>query len=239
MAGLVRRGAVITAATVASLIGVGVVGRFAAETDAGRSAITVLLDGLDLGPAGHLRIAGLHGDPFGRFVIDRLSVRDAKGAWLEAAGLQVAWRPADLLQSRLHILRAGVTALSLHRAPDLGPAKPASPQDLDLVIDQAVARVELGADLAGRQGVYDLTGRANLARSGDQEMSLKAVSRLHPGDFLEAQFDSRKGRSFALTAEALEAQGGQILATNRSGGGALFTIRLPQTESPPPVEIFP
>jgi two-component system sensor histidine kinase KdpD len=41
------------------------------------------------------------------------------------------------------------------------------------------------------------------------------------------------GLGLAIVKGFVEAQGGQISVANRPGGGALFTIRIPQTESPP------
>jgi two-component system sensor histidine kinase KdpD len=41
------------------------------------------------------------------------------------------------------------------------------------------------------------------------------------------------GLGLAIVKGFVEAHGGQISAANRPGGGAIFTIRIPQTESPP------
>jgi two-component system sensor histidine kinase KdpD len=41
------------------------------------------------------------------------------------------------------------------------------------------------------------------------------------------------GLGLAIVKGFIEAQGGQIIAANRSEGGAVFTIRLPQTKHPP------
>ena len=44
------------------------------------------------------------------------------------------------------------------------------------------------------------------------------------------------GLGLAIVKGFIEAQGGQIAAANRPDGGAVFTIRLPQTEQPPQIE---
>ncbi len=44
------------------------------------------------------------------------------------------------------------------------------------------------------------------------------------------------GLGLAIVKGFVEAHGGQISAANRPGGGAIFTIRLPQKESPPAIE---
>jgi two-component system sensor histidine kinase KdpD len=44
------------------------------------------------------------------------------------------------------------------------------------------------------------------------------------------------GLGLAIVKGFVEAQGGQIIAANRPQGGAVFTIRLPQTKQPPVIE---
>jgi two-component system sensor histidine kinase KdpD len=44
------------------------------------------------------------------------------------------------------------------------------------------------------------------------------------------------GLGLAIVKGFVEAQGGQVIAANRPEGGAVFTIRLPQTEQPPAME---
>ena len=44
------------------------------------------------------------------------------------------------------------------------------------------------------------------------------------------------GLGLTIVKGFVEAHGGSVLAENRPGGGATFTIRLPQTEKPPTVE---
>ena len=41
------------------------------------------------------------------------------------------------------------------------------------------------------------------------------------------------GLGLAIVKGFVEAHGGQISAANRPGGGAMFTIKIPQTEKPP------
>ena len=44
------------------------------------------------------------------------------------------------------------------------------------------------------------------------------------------------GLGLAIVKGFVEANGGQITAANRPGGGAVFIIRVPQNESPPTLE---
>ena len=44
------------------------------------------------------------------------------------------------------------------------------------------------------------------------------------------------GLGLTIAKGFIEAQGGTIAAANRPGGGAIFSLRLPRTEKPPPVE---
>jgi signal transduction histidine kinase len=44
------------------------------------------------------------------------------------------------------------------------------------------------------------------------------------------------GLGLTIAKGFVEAQGGTITAANRPGGGAIFSLRLPQSEKSPPVE---
>jgi signal transduction histidine kinase len=64
-----------------------------------------------------------------------------------------------------------------------------------------------------------------------------------PSQFLPRIFDKffrapsapagGSGLGLAIVKGFVEAHGGQISAANRPGGGAIFTITIPQTEKPP------
>jgi two-component system sensor histidine kinase KdpD len=45
------------------------------------------------------------------------------------------------------------------------------------------------------------------------------------------------GLGLAIVKGFVEAQGGRITAENKTSGGAVFTIHLPQAESPPPMPV--
>jgi two-component system sensor histidine kinase KdpD len=67
-----------------------------------------------------------------------------------------------------------------------------------------------------------------------------------PPEFLQRIFDKffrapnapagGSGLGLAIVKGFVEAHGGEIMAGNRPGGGAIFTIRIPQTEKPPSQE---
>jgi two-component system sensor histidine kinase KdpD len=46
-----------------------------------------------------------------------------------------------------------------------------------------------------------------------------------------------RGLGLAIVKGFVEAQGGSITAENKASGGAVFTIRLPQSESPPALPV--
>jgi two-component system sensor histidine kinase KdpD len=68
-----------------------------------------------------------------------------------------------------------------------------------------------------------------------------------PAELLQRVFDKffrapnapagGSGLGLAIVKGFVEAHGGQISASNRPGGGAMFTIRIPQNETPPSVEL--
>jgi two-component system sensor histidine kinase KdpD len=87
------------------------------------------------------------------------------------------------------------------------------------------------------------------ARANAQEVVVEIADRgpgLPPGTekrvfdkfFRAARGDSRRGigLGLAISRGIIEAHGGRIAAANRLGGGAVFTITLPRTGEPPPVD---
>lgn len=71
--------------------------------------------------ARHAEVSVRFGAVSGRFpfdfALDRLTIGDADGDWLEARGLRLAWSPKGLLQGRYHIRHATADHVRLDRLP--------------------------------------------------------------------------------------------------------------------------
>ncbi len=117
-----------------------------------------------------LRVEGVTGPLPARLAIERLSLSDAEGAWLEAEGteLRLAWR--ELLSGRLRLEAVTARRIALHRLPPSAPAEPA-PLDLPRLPHLPLAirierlelsRIELGEALLGQAAAFSLAGELGL-----------------------------------------------------------------------------
>ena len=184
--------------------------RYGPATSFGRGVIESQLNGLDLGAFGRLRIEGLSGDPWNNPSARRLTLTDRNGVWLDARDVAVRWRPAELLQRRVRISSANVTNLTLAHRPAPTSTSAGGRSPVSVRIDTARARIEMTPEFALRRGVYDLSGSLDLERSGQMSGALDALSHLHAGDRVSANFNIGRDHAFRVTADAREAQGGAL-----------------------------
>ena len=77
-------GGMAAAVLAALVIVVAVGGRMYLLSDSGRGLVTSFVAGKKIGRYGRINVEGVRGDLFDDFTIDRVTVTDAKGVWLEA-----------------------------------------------------------------------------------------------------------------------------------------------------------
>jgi translocation and assembly module TamB len=185
-------------------------GRYGVLLPQARLLIEARTDGLKLGSLGRLRIEGLSGDLWRDFTVRRLTIRDDQGVWLEADGLHVTWRYAELLIRRFHADSLDAEKIRLIRRPSLGGKGQAGGMPLSLYIDEAHARVEMLPAFSLQRGVYDVALNLAVHRRGGERGAVRAESLLHPGDHLNLQFEVSKRRPLRVDADAAEAHGGAL-----------------------------
>jgi translocation and assembly module TamB len=209
----VVRGFLIAAVVLAALvIGLGVGARFAIRTDQGRSMVVRLLDGTKLGAIGKLHIEGLSGDPLGRFGVRAVSIVDARGPWLEARDIEIAWSPLELLARRVHIRHVQAGLVRVLRQPILSkePTHPAGKRPVSVFLGEVKLRLETAPVLSVQRGLWDLSGGGELRRDGRMHVTLAATSLLHAGDGVLLALRVGRGERFYLRADATEAGGGAL-----------------------------
>ncbi|HYD46139.1 MAG TPA: translocation/assembly module TamB, partial [Phenylobacterium sp.] len=203
---------IVLASVVAVLVGLGALVRFGVLLPQVQLMIEARTDGLKLGRFGRLKIYGLSGDLWRRFKVERLTIADEKGVWLDARKIDLSWRYGALLQRRFVADRVSAGHVLLIRRPTLAPKGPASrglPLTFD--IDALKARVEMTPQFSYERGVYDLIGDLELRRAGGgQTLNLQARSLLRPGDFARVDLDMGARRSLKVDIDAVEAEGGAI-----------------------------
>jgi translocation and assembly module TamB len=201
---------IILATLSALALGAGAFVRLFPGTAEGRAFIERQANGMRLGRVGHLAIEGLDGDPWTAFTLRRLTIADRQGVWLDVRDLSVRWNAAALLDRRAEVSEARAGWVSVNRRPLLTRAGKPKRRPVTIQIDAVATRVELAPALASRRGVYDLGGDFTLEPSNAMRGAIAAASVLHPGDFLNAQFDIGHAKAFHLTADAREAKGGAL-----------------------------
>ena len=187
--------------------------RLMVRTEAGRSLVAHLLDGLPLGPVGRLHVEGVGGDPLGDLRLARLQIVDAQGPWLDARDLEMRWRFGELLSRRFHAQAISARSLAILRNPVLKPQPPSRGESrlpIAVQVDALHLRLEMLPAFSVRRGLYDVDGRFSLERNMAAAGRVTAASRLHAGDGLSADFQVGQGGRVNIRADASEGPGGAL-----------------------------
>jgi translocation and assembly module TamB len=163
-----------------------------------------------VGRLGRLNVEGISGDIWRDVTVRKLTLRDEQGTWLEADNVHMTWRYLDLLRRHFHADEVDAQAIRVLRRPTLTPKGEDTGLPLSVHIAKARARVELTPEFSYERGVYDLAMNLDVERNGDQRGSVRARSVLHPGDYLNLDFDVAKKRSLEILGDAEEARGGAL-----------------------------
>ena len=127
--------ACILAGLVVLLDAVLVGARYYVATDGGRERVSALVQDLKLSRFGRLHVYGLKGDVLKDFSVDRITVTDGEGVWLDARNLRMKWSYASLVGRRLHAKDIHADVIQVIRRPVLEASKdepPGGPHLLDL-----------------------------------------------------------------------------------------------------------
>lgn len=208
----IRRIALIAAGALALLLVLLVlVVRFGVLTPQGRNLIEARTDGLSIGRFGELGVEGVSGDLFSDLSIERLTISDEEGVWLEARDLRIVWEAGHLFQRRFDADLVTARLVRVLRRPTLEPGEPSEGAPIGVAIDALRARLELSPEFSYERGLYDVDGSLEmLRRNRGQSVELHARSLLHAGDGLDVRFSMGRRRPLVLVAEAREARGGAI-----------------------------
>jgi translocation and assembly module TamB len=205
-------GGIGVAVLAALLIVLSVGGRMYLLTDSGRALVTGFVTGKKLGRYGRINVEGVRGDLFDDFTIDRVTVTDARGVWLEARKVRVDWNWWPLITRRFHATDIEAGVIRLIRRPDVEPStEPPGPQPISIDIDRLSADVELLEGFSQEYGRWKLSGEANVPRKGTRTAVINAVSNSRPGDYLRLNATIGDAlEDLRLNLRANEARGGPL-----------------------------
>lgn len=202
--------AVAALAMAMSLVGLLAAARYAVLTPQVRRVIEAKASGLRLGPVGQLEVRGLSGDVLTDLTVRHVAIRDANGVWLDARNVHVRWQWQRLLQRRFEAELVEAEAVRVLRRPVLNPRRKPFKLPISVDIDRAATRLELMPGFSYRRGLYDVDLALHLERKGRSRGAMKAFSRLHAGDHLDATFAIGGAEPMRLTVTAQEALGGAV-----------------------------
>jgi translocation and assembly module TamB len=205
-------GGMAAAILAALLIMVAVGGRMYLLSDSGRGLVTSFVAGQKIGRYGRINVEGVRGDLFDDFTIDRVTVTDASGVWLEARKVRVNWDWWQLIGRKFHATEVEAKVIRLIRRPEVEAAtEPPGPQPLSVQINRFSADVELLEGFSREYGLWRLSGEANIPRRGAKTAIVNAASNSRPGDYL--RLNATIGDTLAdlrVNLRAHEAQGGPL-----------------------------
>ena len=205
-------GGMAAAVLAALLIVVAVGGRMYLLSDSGRGLVTSFVAGKKIGRYGRINVEGVRGDLFDDFTIDRVTVTDASGVWLEARKVRVDWDWWPLIGREFHATNVEAEVIRLIRRPEVeASTEPPGPQPLSIDIDRFAADVELLEGFSKEYGRWRLSGEADVPRRGPKKAVLNAASNSRPGDYLRinATVGDDVG-DLRLNLRANEARGGPL-----------------------------
>ena len=151
------------------LLGVALVGaRHYVATDGGRERVSGLVQNLKLSRFGRLHVYGLKGDVLKDFSVDRITVTDSEGVWLDARNLRMKWSYTALLGRRLHAQNIQADVIQVIRRPVLEEAKdepPGGPMPISIRIDKFATKLDLMEGFSKEYGRWSLAGDASVPLS--------------------------------------------------------------------------
>jgi translocation and assembly module TamB len=203
----------LTAAILAALaLVVAVGGRMYLLSDSGRGLVTSFVAGKKIGRYGRINVEGVRGDLFDDFTIDRVTVTDANGVWLEARKVRVNWDWWPLIGRTFHATEVEAEVIRLIRRPEVETStEPPGPQPLSIDIDRFSADVELLEGFSQEYGRWRLSGEADVPRKGPKTAIVNATSNSRPGDYLRLRATVGDALSdLRLNLRANEADGGPL-----------------------------
>ena len=189
---------------------IGVATRFFVQSPAAIGLIEARVNGLKLGRVGKLKIEGVHGDVLRNFTIDKLTISDELGVWLEADHVAIQWNYWQLLRRTLDATSIVAEDLKVFRRPTLTPKEKDQQLPVSFDINSIKARLETYPDFSIRRGLFDVSAGLDITRRGGGQGHVEAVSLLHDGDGVTAKFSYGERFGLSVDAHAVETAGGAI-----------------------------
>ena len=215
------------------------VGVALAQDEGGETGFVRLLEGMLSTPDRRVAIVGLDGAFSSQPTVDRITVSDGEGPWLQIEGAELVWTRSMLFRRMLDINSLSAERITMFRRPGGGEASgtaAGSGMPIALRIDSfALPLVLLEEEVAGVAAELAVGGSAELTADAisakisvdrqDRAGSLAADLRLEPAvNALDADLTLEESAG-GLLAELLQLRGRPAIAINLAGAGPLDAWR--------------
>lgn len=152
--------------------------------------------------------------PF-RFELERLTVADPQGIWLEAQDMKVHWSPLPLIQGRIAFKKLLIPSLSFHRPPLLSEqeSEPLPSRIFAFRFDRLhIDQMTLGSALVGETAVLRIEAQIPFTSEGQSVEGFLRIERTDKaGSLFQARSTLREEtRFFKLEASFNEDRGGLL-----------------------------
>lgn len=140
----------------------------------GRALVSHLVDGRRINSVGVVNVSGLQGDVLSDFTLERLTLSDDQGVWLEADNVHLEWRARSLLGSAVTINAIQADRVEVFRRPafEREPASGGGGSRGVRLNRLSVAQLLLDAPVLGER--VELQANAQISADPQQGQSLSA-----------------------------------------------------------------
>ncbi|MCV0397455.1 MAG: translocation/assembly module TamB [Rhizobiaceae bacterium] len=188
------------------------------QTDDDQSRLESIISNFLSGGESDVRLYGLSGIWGGALRLQRLTVEDGQGRWLEVSGVEVDWSPLSLFRRTFRAERIHADRVEFIRPPVAGEdTQPGDGGGFSLPVDVSIEHIDLpeivlGEGIAGDVAALSLSGSAAAARSPISIETRLSVTRADDGEgSLEADIAYLPGENrLSVELHGSEPQGGIV-----------------------------
>jgi translocation and assembly module TamB len=183
------------------------------NSDGGRAFVLSQINGRTVGSLGTIAASGLTGDPLKRMHIDRLSIADTEGTWLDSSDLSLKWTPRALLSRKVELNLGSAGEIAILRRPETTPSEASGGRNWSVALDDLnIGKLSLAEGVAGPAAAFSVTGAFSSGRDAIVKARLDIAPLEGLGDRFRINAQRDAAGQFNLDAEG-EAPAGGTFAT--------------------------